>query len=96
MRNFYAMNAMLRHYPKRDTAVVAGRLSDLRFMSLNHRYLYFEVTKAACSALKPLLLQIGNCRNLILILPVRGLIALASSVRWAKGEGNHGNLSFDV
>jgi hypothetical protein len=56
--NCYAVNDVLGHFPMSDPADVAERLQHATFVSEENRYLYFEMPKAACSAVKLLLLKL--------------------------------------
>lgn len=57
----FAVEAVLAHHPKLERHAVAERLRLSTYISLAHRYLYFEVPKAACSAMKELIARIENC-----------------------------------
>ncbi len=54
----YAVQHVLHHYPKLDPLRIERELRYSTFVSLERRYMYYEVPKAACSTMKTLLQKI--------------------------------------
>jgi sulfotransferase famil protein len=54
-KDCFAVRLILGHYPESSPEDVIRRLRYSTFVSLRHRYMYFEVPKAACSTMKELL-----------------------------------------
>lgn len=61
MRRSFAVDAVLAYFPRLERRAVVERLRQSTYVSLAHQYLYFEVPKAACSAMKELVSRIENC-----------------------------------
>ena len=59
--NSYAVKTVLQHFPRFEPGYIATRLRSSTYVSLSHRYLYFEVPKAACTSLKYLISRLENC-----------------------------------
>jgi hypothetical protein len=59
--NSYAVQAVLQHFPSFEPGYIATHLRGSTYVSLSHRYLYFEVPKAACTSLKYLVFRLENC-----------------------------------
>jgi Sulfotransferase family len=57
----YAVAAVQQHYPDFEPDYIEARLRGSTYVSLRHRYLYFEVPKAACTSLKYLVFRLENC-----------------------------------
>lgn len=55
MKYPYVVERILDHYPDLNHKSVAARVRQGSFVSLNKRYMYFEVSKAACTQMKELL-----------------------------------------
>lgn len=55
MKYPYAVERILDHFPKLKPSNIAGRLKVCTFVSLDKRYLYFQVPKAACTQIKHIL-----------------------------------------
>lgn len=51
----YAVERILGHFPQLEAEYVMRRLKQSSFVSVDRRYMYFEVPKAACTQMKELL-----------------------------------------
>ena len=68
MKYPYAVGVVLDHYGYLQPEQVTERLRYSTFVSLPKRYLYFEVPKAACTAIKTLIREIENAPPLKLFI----------------------------
>lgn len=55
MKPPYAVERVLGHFPHLEAQFVTRRLKQSSFVSIDKRYMYFEVPKAACTQMKELL-----------------------------------------
>src|SRR6267143_5329565 len=60
MRYPYAVGRILDHFPGRSPEEVSRQLRRTTFVSLEKRYFYFAVPKAACTQMKELLRSVEN------------------------------------
>jgi hypothetical protein len=64
IKGTFAINAVRKHFPRLEGDEIAERLRLSTYVSLRHRYLYFEMPKAACSTLKDLILRAESCPDI--------------------------------